>query len=250
MCQPSVQTCLNTTTIQIWQPLLGLSQPNFGEPLSMQTLSLSQPDSADYLGKVADYKASNTELKLKCAMLLRATVLSPKSILWCSHCWFVSSEMLFKTKSEKSVISSSGWKQTAADWCWFRTPLPSWKPDGLSKHQWWSGGGFAQCFYESANTTAIIAYPYHTHIYIYTHTVDQTKLDREITQRYTKIDCQTSWDNAVGKSGAHTHTGSLSNRINIHMCCNFLNIDIHTFIYTNTAGRGSQCSLTTSSQCV
>lgn len=115
MCQPSVQTCLNTTTIQIWQPLLGLSQPNFGEPLSMQTLSLSQPDSADYLGKVADYKASNTELKLKCSMLLRATVLSPKSILWCSHCWFVSSEMLFKTKSEKSVISSSGWKQTAAD---------------------------------------------------------------------------------------------------------------------------------------
>lgn len=65
MCQPSVQTCLNTTTIQIWQPLLGLSQPNFGEPLSMQTLSLSQPDSADYLGKVADYKASNTELKAK-----------------------------------------------------------------------------------------------------------------------------------------------------------------------------------------
>lgn len=65
MCQPSVQTCLNTTTIQIWQPLLGLSQPNFGEPLSMQTLSLSQPDSADYLGKVADYKASNTELKGK-----------------------------------------------------------------------------------------------------------------------------------------------------------------------------------------
>lgn len=59
---------------------------------------------------------------------------------------------------------------------------------------------------------------------------------------YTEIESESSGDTAQArKFGGHTHLGSLSNHINMHMFCSFLSIDKHIqYVHTHTCTQTRQ----------